>query len=103
MTGKDVGLFEKYRIERVDGRPIEWAFVLEASDPLALVALEAYAMAADSAGYGQLAADLRVKTAYIRMRYHPMATTECFGCGRFVPIGGQCPHCLAQESVVKGR
>jgi hypothetical protein len=61
MPNKERGLFEKYRVERVDGKPVKWSFVLEDTDPLAIPALSAYATAARMAGYGRLSFDLEVK------------------------------------------
>lgn len=43
MAEFDRGLYDKYRIERVDGRPLDRTFVLEIdTDPHARVALKAY-------------------------------------------------------------
>jgi len=60
MTSKDMGLIEKYRVERTDGKPVRWCFVLEDTDPLAVPALQAYAKAAEDSGYRSLAVQLRV-------------------------------------------
>lgn len=51
------GLYGKYRVEKVNGKPVGECFVLEASDPLAIPALHAYADYC-AAAYPQLAADL---------------------------------------------
>jgi hypothetical protein len=69
MTSKDLGLIHKYNVERVDGKPVEWAFVLQDTDPLAVPALEAYAYAAERAGYLSLASDLKAKAAELRYRH----------------------------------
>lgn len=61
MTSKDAGLAIRYRVERVDGKPVDWCFVLQDTDPLALPALRAYASAAREAGYAALARDLETK------------------------------------------
>lgn len=37
------GLYGKYRVEKVNGKPIGECFVLEEHDPFALAALRAYA------------------------------------------------------------
>ena len=66
MTTKEAGLIEKYRVERTDGKPVEWAFVLQDTDPLAIPALEAYADAAEAEGYEALADDLRDKVVELR-------------------------------------
>ena len=55
------GYYEKYRIERTDGKPItSRTFVLEVDrDPFALAALGAYrAAAAQAGGYSELVAAL---------------------------------------------
>lgn len=64
---RNVGLAAKFRVERVDPEAQErhkdcWVFVLDPRhDPLARVALKAYADAAKKAGYIALSADLRRK------------------------------------------
>jgi hypothetical protein len=56
---KDSGFFQKYRVERVDGKPIEgWTFTLEEHDPHAVPALKAYSASARADGYVALADDL---------------------------------------------
>ena len=59
------GLFHKYDVTRVDGRPVEWCFVLEDKDPLAPAALKAYAAAARRTGAGALAEDLEDVIAHL--------------------------------------
>jgi hypothetical protein len=61
MSDKDRGLFQKYEVERTDGKPVQWAFVLEDKDPLVVPALGAYAASARQAGYWALAQDLEEK------------------------------------------
>lgn len=67
MASKERGLYPKFQVERVDPAAQErhkdcWVFVLEpAHDPIARVALKAYADEAAKAGYLDLAADLRLK------------------------------------------
>lgn len=51
------GLYDKYRVHKVNGKPVGECFVLEKHDPLALPALRAYAEYC-AAGYPQLSADL---------------------------------------------
>lgn len=60
------GLHEKYVVARTDGKCVNWCFVLEDKDPLAIPALEAYMEAAREAGYRALAEDLRRKVAGIK-------------------------------------
>lgn len=55
------GLYPKYVVERTDGRPIEWCFVLELDDPKAGAALMAYADMCESADNLELATELRVR------------------------------------------
>jgi len=61
VTDKSLGLIGKYRVERVDGKPVKWSFTLEDKDPLALPALKAYSQQARAAGYTALANDLDEK------------------------------------------
>lgn len=80
MTSKDIGLTHKYNVGRVDGKTVRWCFVLEDTDPLAAVALAAYADAAEKAGYRELAGDLRAKVLDIPRRresweYQPAVDT----------------------------
>jgi hypothetical protein len=91
------GVFRKYEVHRVDGREdpdgTEY-FVLKLSpapDPLALVALDAYATAANLAGYKALAGDLT-------------ARIDAAG-GVWYPEGGgsgPCPRCGAERAQVRG-
>lgn len=57
------GLYGKYRVEKVNGKPVGRTFVLAYdNDPHAQVALAAYADSCE-AEYPQLAADLRTQLA----------------------------------------
>lgn len=48
------GLYEKYRVTRTDGRPIDWCFVLEPyRDPAARAALRAYRAATHNDALGR--------------------------------------------------
>jgi len=60
MTTKEQGIIHKYNVERVDGKFINWCFVLEDKDPLAVPALWSYASAARDAGYHKLADELEM-------------------------------------------
>jgi hypothetical protein len=51
------GLYGKYRVEKVNGKPIGEAFVLEQHDPHAVAALRAYAESC-VAEFPSLATDL---------------------------------------------
>lgn len=53
------GLYGKYRVEKVNGKPIGECFVLERHDPHALSALRAYAESC-AAEYPSLATDLAI-------------------------------------------
>lgn len=66
MGDKTTGLTGKYLVERVDGKPVNWCFVLQDTDPLTPVALSAYEGAARAAGYGKLADDLFGKGQALR-------------------------------------
>lgn len=68
MVDKDRGVYEKFRVERIDDadrRHAEcWYFVLDVvHDPLAREALAAYSKAARAAGYWRLADDLDERLA----------------------------------------
>jgi len=67
MSDKEKGLYEKYSVERYDGKPVAWALVLEDKDPLAIPALKAYAAAAKEAGYEKRAADITSKLSCIQV------------------------------------
>lgn len=67
MSDKDCGLYGKYRVERVDGKPVEWAFVLNDTDPYTPFALLAYARACER-DYPALASDLTSKAVTLRER-----------------------------------
>lgn len=54
---KDRGLYGKYRVEKVNGKPVGECFVLEQHDPYAAIALLAYAEACKDE-YAPLALDL---------------------------------------------
>ena len=56
---KEKGLFSKYYVGRVDGKPMGESFVLEpARDPIAVEALFHYASIAHDRGYEVLAKDI---------------------------------------------
>ncbi len=65
MSDKQRGLYGKYHVERTDGKPIDGpTFTLELwRDPLARYAYHAYIVAADDAGYHELAKDMRATLA----------------------------------------
>lgn len=67
MTDEHLGLYGKYHVERVDGKPIAGCFVLEYTDTRAWPALLAYA---DSCGDPVLAEDLRT-TVRVWQRHLP--------------------------------
>lgn len=93
MTSKELGLIEKYIVERVDGKLVRWCFVLEDTDPLAVPALQAYADAAEAAGYVALASDLRVEADRIPLpRSSPRPCCHCDGTGR-ERDGDTCTDC----------
>ena len=59
-SDEDIGLFHKYIVERVDGKPLKGGgcIVLEFGDPNARVGIKAYADHVRSKGYVPLADDL---------------------------------------------
>ena len=59
-------LYEKYRVERTDGRHVGPCFVLEVDDPKTWTALLTWAETLDQEGRKELAAQIR-KTVLIRM------------------------------------
>jgi hypothetical protein len=61
MSDKEKGLFQKYIVERVDGRELKggMAFVLEVGDPNTWPALLTYADTVAEEGYKALAIDIR--------------------------------------------
>ncbi|CAN5146003.1 hypothetical protein BH11ACT6_BH11ACT6_34760 [soil metagenome] len=59
------GLYPKYRVEKLSGKPVGEVFVLEAHDPFALDAISVYAVACSSK-YPQLSVDL----AAMARRWH---------------------------------
>ena len=59
MTDRERGLYPKYRVEKLNGRPIGECFVLEQHDPHAVAALRAYADSC-AADFPALATDLAV-------------------------------------------
>lgn len=59
MSGKRQGLFHKYNVTRVDGKPIKGGcIVLEWDDPNALVAIAAFARRVSRYGYPFLGLEL---------------------------------------------
>jgi hypothetical protein len=53
------GIYQKYRVERTDGKPLGPCVVLELKDPYARTGILAWAAMVGAAGYDQLAADAR--------------------------------------------
>ena len=103
MTSKTVGLIDKYRVERRDGRPVTWCFVLEDRDPLIGPALVAYAAVAYEAGYEKLCRDLvRKLNALGELPGMPKMTDECDRCehergSHFITFDGQTLGCFEKE------
>lgn len=61
------GLYGKYRVEKINGKPIGACFVLEEHDPHAIAALRAYANSC-ARDYPSLATDLAVMADRWSMR-----------------------------------
>ncbi len=66
MSDTKTGIISKYHVERLDGKPVGWCFVLQDTDPLTVPALLAYAGAALEAGYQSLFEDLVDKVDHIQ-------------------------------------
>jgi hypothetical protein len=73
MSDKTKGLFGKYRVERLDGKPLKGdaCIVLEIGDPNARPAILTWAYTVEIDGYSALAADVREMLAQI-----PLTTDE---------------------------
>lgn len=58
---KDKGLYKKYNVTRVDGKPIKGGncIVMEFGDPIARVAIKAWTKELDKNGYHDLAYETR--------------------------------------------
>lgn len=64
MSGqeKQIGLYGKYHVDRVDGKPItQGCIVLEFKDPIARPAIQFWAETMREAGYHQVHADVMAK------------------------------------------
>ncbi len=56
---KTLGLYDKYKVERIDGKPLKGgAIVLEFGDPVARIAIFAWAQEMEYHGYHQVSADV---------------------------------------------
>lgn len=58
MSKKDVGLYQKYKIKRTDGKPVSLAIVLEFHDPIARVGIYNWAREMMRQGYTQVYHDV---------------------------------------------
>ena len=61
---KSVGLYEKYRVDRVDGKPLGRCIVLELKDPNSWNALLEWADSVAIDGYENLAEDVRASVSH---------------------------------------
>lgn len=61
MSSKALGLYAKYNVERVDGKPVDDCFVMELRDANARAALRTYIDAVKKNGYEMLAVDIEKK------------------------------------------
>lgn len=52
---KERGLYDKYHVTRLDGKPVGACIILEFKDPLARIGIAAWAKAVRDAGYVELA------------------------------------------------
>ncbi len=71
MSDKDKGLMVKYKVDRVDGKPMrgEFAIVLEGGDPNCWDSIETFARSLDDAGYHNAAKDIRQSLAKEKLAY----------------------------------
>lgn len=74
---KEEGLKRKYFVQRVDGREVEWAFVLNFTDPFAIPALECYRDIMQKVGYTALAVDLDTKILQMKAHHCEKGRTDC--------------------------
>lgn len=58
MTNDCDAVYHKYEVTRMDGKLVQWCFVLEPDDPWARVALMVYAKLARKGGKATLAEDI---------------------------------------------
>lgn len=73
-SDRERGLYAKYRVERIDGKPVGEVFVLEPErDPFAAGALEGYAMECDTT-HQPLADDLMAMAQRCRDRHESAGT-----------------------------
>lgn len=64
MGDKKLGLIKKYHVERVDGKAIQDAIVLEFKDPIARVALSVWATEMRAKGYVKCADEVQSLLKY---------------------------------------
>ena len=66
---KNKGLYQKYRVERTDGKPMpEGCIVLEWKDPNARIGIAAFSRRVRRKGYRKLADDLDAKLSEWEMK-----------------------------------
>ena len=100
---KTRGLYDRYSVERRDGRPVTWCFVLEDTDPLIGPALVAYAATAYAAGYERLCRDLvRKLNSLGEAPGRPSMNDQCDRCEHprgvhFITFDGQALGCFEKE------
>jgi hypothetical protein len=103
MTSTSVGLIRKYEVSRVDGKAVEWCFVLEYRDPLIGPALVAYAAMAYEAGYARLHRDLVKKIHDLAERPEALKMTDiCDRCEHprgthFITFDAQVLGCFERD------
>lgn len=79
VDDRERGLYAKYRVEKINGKPVGECFVLEAHDPNAIPALRAYAQACEGE-FATLAADLAAMAD--RWEAEHLPRIRCMACGR---------------------
>jgi hypothetical protein len=68
MGDKNRGLYQKYIVERVDGKPVDYCIVLELKDQNTWPAMLKFAETTRAAGYEALADDIEKMVSYARAR-----------------------------------
>ena len=58
MTNKKLGLIDKYKVERHDGKPVDYGIFLEFKDPIAREGIKKWANEMRKNGYNACATDV---------------------------------------------
>lgn len=123
LDDKETGLYDKYKVERVDGKPLKGGcIVLEWGDPLARPGIRAFADAVGAAGYHDLARDLyntleawdgRIpfykvepgtefiwdEKRYLKIEYIPMGNAVDMSTGRCFKVPNMAPVIIVEKEI----